>query len=68
MTEERLTQVEVRLASLETQAAVDDVHRANVEKRLIAIEDTLKWLVRLVIGALILGAVTYAIRGGLTVP
>ena len=67
MSEERFGQVEARLATLETQSAVDDVHRSNVEKRLSSIEDTLKWLVRLVIGALIVGGVTYVMQGGFKV-
>ena len=57
--------VDRRLAQLETRGAVDDVHRGNVEKRLTEIEDTLKWLVRLILGALVLGVVAFALRGGL---
>lgn len=57
--------IERRLASLETRNAVDEVHRINVETRLSAIEDTLKWLVRLVMGAIIMGALAYVLRGGL---
>ncbi len=57
--------VELRLAALETQTAVGAVHRENVEARLGAIEDTLKWLVRLVIGALVLAAMAFALKGGL---
>ncbi|RYG92071.1 pseudouridine synthase [Loktanella sp. IMCC34160] len=58
--------IERRLASLETRNAVDEVHRINVETRLSAIEDTLKWLVRLVMGAIIMGALAYVLRGGLS--
>jgi preprotein translocase subunit Sss1 len=58
-------QAERRLNALETRTAVDEVHRAMVEKRLHAIEETLKWLVRLVIGALVVGFVGFALRGGL---
>ena len=47
--------------------AVDDVHRANVAVRLSAIEDTLKWLVRLVIGGLLMAGVTYAMQGGFAI-
>ncbi len=68
MSEERFGSMEARLGALETRVAVDDVHRSNVEKRLSAIEDTLKWLVRLVIGALLLGVLAYMIRGGLSLP
>ena len=58
--------LEARVTVLETKSAVDEVHRVNVEKRLGGIEDTLKWLVRLMIGAIIMAALTYALGGGLT--
>jgi len=57
--------IEKRLQSLEMRSAVDEVHRSNVEGRLGGIEDTLKWLVRLIIGALLMGAIAYALKGGL---
>ncbi len=53
-----------RLSAVEKKNAVDEVHRHNVEKRLGSIEDTLKWLVRLIIGALLMAAVGYALAGG----
>ncbi len=65
MTENELNRLHARLAILETQNAVDDVHRLNVGVRLGAIEDTLRWLVRLIIGGLLMGALTYAMQGGL---
>lgn len=58
-------QLERRIIALEMRNAVDDVHRANVAARLSAIEDTLKWLVRLVIGGILMAGVTYAMQGGL---
>lgn len=57
-------QLERRIIALEMRNAVDDVHRANVAVRLGAIEDTLKWLVQLVIGGLLMAGVTYAMQGG----
>lgn len=60
--------VDVRLIALETRNAVDEVHRQNVSTRLSAIEDTLKWLVRLMIGGLIVAGLTFALNGGLTLP
>ncbi len=59
------TRIEKRLTELETRTAVEAVHRGNVADRLGAIEDTLKWLVRLVIGGLLMGIVTYVLQGGL---
>ncbi|MEM8537332.1 MAG: hemolysin XhlA family protein [Pseudomonadota bacterium] len=58
-------QIELRIIALETRKAVDEVHRANVASRLSAIEDNLKWLVRLVIGGLLMAALTYVVQGGL---
>ena len=56
--------VDQRLSTIETRNAVDAVHRDNVADRLGAIEDTLKWLVRLIIGGFLMGALTYALLGG----
>lgn len=59
--------VDRRLAALETHHAVEEVHQNNVEKRLSAIEDTLKWLVRLVLSALIMAALSVLLHGGINV-
>lgn len=64
MNEGWIDEIERRIIALETRNAVDDVHRTNVADRLSAIEDTLKWLVRLIIGGLLMAAVTYAVQGG----
>lgn len=56
--------IEKRLQSLELRDAVDEVHRMNVETRLGGIEEALKWLVRVIIGALLMGAIGYALSGG----
>ncbi|MGJ8623609.1 MAG: pseudouridine synthase [Yoonia sp.] len=60
-----IVRLERRVIALETRNAVDAVHRDNVSDRLGAIEDTLKWLVRLIIGGLLMAALTYAVQGGL---
>jgi len=65
MEDEPLSVLERRVIALETRNAVDEVHRANVATRLGAIEDTLKWLVRLVVGGLLIAGLTYALQGGL---
>lgn len=64
MQPDRLDKIEHRVTALETHNAVAAVHHANAAERLGAIEDTLKWLVRLVIGGLILGLITYVLQGG----
>lgn len=63
----RLTAIEGDLASLKVRNAVDEVHRKNVETRLTSIEDTLKWLVRIVIGGILAAAVMFVVSGGMAV-
>ncbi|MFT5066539.1 MAG: hypothetical protein ACI9TA_002165 [Reinekea sp.] len=58
-------EMERRVSVLETRNAVDEVHRSNVGARLAAIEETLRWLVRLIIGGLLMAGLTYAVQGGL---
>ncbi|MDJ0859256.1 MAG: hemolysin XhlA family protein [Dinoroseobacter sp.] len=64
MTQEWQRAIEARLTVLETRNAVEEVHRVNVESRLNAIEDSLKWLVRLILGAFVLAIVAFALKGG----
>lgn len=59
--------VDKRLQAIEMVNAVDEVHRQNTVKRLAGIEGTLQWLVRLIVGAMILAALGYALGGGLQV-
>lgn len=65
MTENEEVDIVRRINALETRNAVDDVHRTNVGQRLSAIEDTLRWLVRLVVGGILAAGLTYALQGGL---
>ena len=62
---DRQDRLEQRVIALETRSAVDDVHRAAVENRLTAIEDTLRWLVRLILGAVVMALMAYALGGDL---
>lgn len=57
--------IERRLNAVETHNAVEEVHRLNVAARLSAIEDTLKWLMRIVVGGLIVAGLTFVLDGGL---
>jgi hypothetical protein len=61
---ERVARLETRLTALERGDSANTVHRDNVERRLANIEDTLKWLVRLVMGGLILAILAFAVNGG----
>ena len=53
-----------RLSDVETKNAVDEVHRVNVEHRLEKIEGNTTWLVRLIIGAIIVGMLGLLSVGG----
>lgn len=61
----RVLTLENRVNKIETESTVSDVHRKNVERRLDAIEDTLKWLSRLILGALIMALIAFVVKGGL---
>lgn len=65
MSVERLNAIEGRLHAIEKKIAVDDKVGETIEKRLDKIEDTLTWLVRLIIGAILTAFVMFAIAGGL---
>lgn len=67
MDEDWQHRTELRLAALETKGAVDAVHRANVADRLAYIEDLLKWVVRLIIGAVLMSGIAFMLRGGLQI-
>ncbi len=59
--------LEVRVSSLETNHAVYSVHMTNLEKSLTEIKNTLTWLARLVLGALLLAFVSFIINGGISI-
>lgn len=60
----KLTDIEKRLYALERTDAVGNVNMHNVEVRLDKIESTLTWLVRLIIGAILLALVGFLVGGG----
>ena len=59
-----LKQIDRRLNAVETKNAVDEVHRQNVEKRLEGIETNMQWLVRLILGAIIMAIIAFMLNGG----
>ena len=65
MPDDVFSRTERRIQALETTQAVEAVHRKNVSDWLVAIEETLSWLVRLVIGGLVMGIIAFILQGGL---
>lgn len=61
----KLADIDKRINLIETRNAVDAVHRDNVEGRLGDIESTLNWLVRLIIGAIVLALIGILFQGGI---
>lgn len=65
MSDERLQAIETRLTAVEKALIRDEVVGEVVAKRLDKIEDTLVWLVRLIIGTIITGILLFVVRGGI---
>lgn len=64
--EKRQADTDRELSEVKTKNAVGEVHRNNVETRLTKIESSLTWLVRLVIGAILLALIGFVMNGGLS--
>ena len=66
MMEERLRAIETRLTAVEKALIRDEVIGEVVTKRLDKIEDTLVWLVRLIIGTIITSVLLLVFKGGIS--
>lgn len=56
-----------RLNKLEVSTAEEAVRAVNIEKSLTKIQDGITWVLRLVVGALIIAALGFALKGGFNV-
>jgi len=56
--------MDLRMRAVEVTLATSTVMDANIDRRLGEIEGTLRWLVRLVIGTLILGILGVYVQNG----
>ena len=63
----RLQAIERRLQTVETGDAVALERYSQTNKRLDAMEDTLKFLVRIIIGVILTAAITFFVQGGFNV-
>lgn len=63
----RLDAHDDRLTKLETYSAVAAERSEHIQKSLDKIEGGQSWIIRLVIGAIIVAAVAFAMKGGLNV-
>ena len=62
---DRIDEHDARIRSLETSGAASAVSVRGIERRLDQIESTLTWLVRLIIGAIIMAFIGFVLSGGL---
>ena len=67
MSEERFRVIEDRVAKLETNTAVIRADQKHISQGVDEIKDNVKWLMRLVIAALIMAGITFMVNGGLAV-
>ena len=63
--EGRIDAMSLRTSKLEGLSEANKVHRDNVERRLSNIEGGQTWIIRLILGAIALAAITFVISGGL---
>lgn len=56
-----------RLTKLETHTAVAEERAKHIQTSLTKIESGQSWLIRLIIGAIILAGIAFAMKGGLNV-
>ncbi|GLS86666.1 hypothetical protein GCM10010873_16400 [Cypionkella aquatica] len=61
---QRLDLHDGRINRLEVNTAEEKVRAVNIEKSLTKIQDGITWVLRLVVGALILAAIGFALKGG----
>lgn len=64
----RLDMHETRLTKLETVSAVAAERSEHIQKSLDKIESSQSWLIRLVLGGIIMGVIAFLLKGGLNGP
>lgn len=65
--EDRVEGLAQRVQAIEIKQAASDATEISIDRRLSNIEDQLKWVVRLIIGALIMAVIGFALGGGLVI-
>ena len=64
---QRLDQHDIRLTKLETHTAVAAERAEHIQKSLDKLENGQSWLIRLVLGGIVMGALAFLISGGMNV-
>jgi len=64
---DRLDVVEKRVNDLEKHSAVTDERMNSIQKSLGKIDNNTSWIIRLIIGGIILAIMTFLVKGGFNV-
>ena len=59
--------MEARMTKLETTSAVEEERHKGYTRRLDAIDGHLSWILKLLVGGIIMALVTFIVKGGLVV-
>lgn len=60
-------ELEKRIAQIELKIATSEIERTNVASRVGSMEDTQKWIVRLIVGGVLLALLGAVLQGGFSV-
>lgn len=63
----QIESLEGRMVEVEKSHSVGEVVMTGVDRRLGNIEDTLKWIVRLIVGAIVMSFLGFILSGGLVI-
>nr|WP_284737695.1 hemolysin XhlA family protein [Agrobacterium rosae] len=64
---DRLDVVEKRVNDLEKHSAVTDERMSSIQKSLGKIDGNTSWIIRLIVGGIILAVMTFLVKGGFNV-
>ena len=64
---QRIITLEGKVGSLETRVAVAESNIAEIKKDIGGIKDNTTWILRLVIGGLVMAVIAFLISGGFSV-
>ena len=65
MEEQWKTTMEARITKLETTSAVEEERHRGYTRRLDAIDGHLSWILKLLVGSILMGLITFMLKGGM---
>jgi len=65
MEEQWKTTMEARITKLETTSAVEEERHRGYTRRLDAIDGHLSWILKLLVGSILMALITFMLKGGM---